>query len=523
VFRFFVEIIRLFWILAREGVISMLPVQGAPWPVRISLKLLDKLKSKKKEAGSQLPNALQRLGPSYIKMGQFLATRPDIVGLDMARDLAVLQDQMPPFSQKEALRQIEIHLGQPWHEIYDEISEPVAAASVAQVHKAKVKGEGPYNDVAIKILRPDVERRFKNDIKVMRRIAKVLSAIMPMVQRLKPVETVDLMQSWIRHELDLRLEAGALSEFADSTEKDGNIRVPGLDWSRSAKGVLTLEWIDGHRIDNLEALKTHNIEPAELGNMLIISFLHHALRDGYFHADMHPGNLMIDEDGKVVVLDFGIMGRIGRKERRFLAEILFGFITRDYLRIAQVHFEAGYVPATESVEEFAQALRAVGEPIHNQRADQISMARLLTLLFEITDLFNMVTRLELLLLQKTMVAVEGIARMLNPEFNMWQVSEPVIRQWLTYHLGPQGRLLDIKESVQMIYNRTDNLPQKINFAFEMLEQAQEMSQKGVKIDLEALSALSAQKSSSKSTDLAIWALAASIFFTGSVLLAQWLW
>src|SRR5437660_4042530 len=240
--------------------------------------------------------------------------------------------------------------------------------------------------------------------------------------------------------MDLRLEAAALSEMAENTKDDPDFRVPAVDWDLTARDVLTLEWIDGTSLNDREALVARGRDLAKLGRAVIQSFLRHALRDGFFHADMHPGNLFVDADGRLVAVDFGIMGRLGPKERRFLAEILLGFITRDYRRTAEVHFEAGYVPAHHSVDGFAQAIRAIGEPIHNRTAAEISMARLLTLLFEVTGLFDMRTRPELLLLQKTMVVVEGVARSLDPELDMWAVADPVVREWIERHLGPAGRI-----------------------------------------------------------------------------------
>lgn len=473
--RFIFECFRLLWVMAREGVIALLPLHQAPFLLRVLLTPLKWLQrssqrdNDNKNTHTALVNALERMGPSYIKMGQFLATRPDIIGLKLAQQLSVLQDQMPAFSMELAYKQIEKEFGKPWSEIFDDISKPVAAASVAQVHKAIISTNENSQTVAIKILRPNVEKRFRRDIRIMRRFAKMIEYFIPSMKRLKPADTVDLMQSWIRHELDLRLEAGALSEFAQYTENDENIRVPKLDWLRSGKTILTAEWIDGCRVDDHEGLKQRGVDPHVLGDQLLSVFLTNALKQGFFHADMHAGNLLVDDEGRLVVLDFGIMGRISSKERRFLAEILYGFVKRDYMRVAEVHFQAGYVPANENVADFAQALRAVGEPIHDRQANQISMAKLLGLLFEITDIFNMQTRLELLLLQKTMVAIEGLSRSLNPDFNMWKVSEPILKQWMIQNLGIEGKIKDITGAMRVIAERSENLPQKLNKAFDTLD------------------------------------------------------
>ena len=292
----------------------------------------------------------------------------------------------------------------------------------------------------MKVLRPGIERRFRADLDAFSFAARLAEALSAEARRLRPIEFVDTLAARSRIEMDLRMEAAALSEMAENTKDDPDFRVPAIDWDRTAKDVLTLEWVDGTPLRDRAPLEAKGFDPQHLGRAVIQTFLRHALRDGFFHADMHPGNLFVDDDGRLVAVDFGIMGRLGPKERRFLAEILYGFITRDYHRIAEVHFEAGYVRAHHSVEGFAQAIRAIGEPIHNRAADEISMAKLLMLLFEVTGLFDMRTRPELLLLQKTMVVVEGVARALDPKLDMWTAAEPVVREWIERHLGPAGRI-----------------------------------------------------------------------------------
>jgi ubiquinone biosynthesis protein len=254
------------------------------------------------------------------------------------------------------------------------------------------------------------------------------------------VEVTRTLEQTTKIEMDLRLEAAALSEIAENTAADPGFRVPSVDWERTGRDVLTMEWIDGVKMSDVEGLREAGHDLERLAANLIQSFLRHTLRDGFFHADMHPGNLFVEADGTIVAVDLGITGRLGKKERRFLAEILYGFITRDYRRVAEVHFEAGYVPRIHNVAAFAQAIRAIGEPIHGQPAETISMARLLTLLFEVTELFDMMTRPELLMLQKTMVVVEGVARTLDPAFNMWKTAEPVVGAWIRDNLGPRGQV-----------------------------------------------------------------------------------
>ncbi len=392
------------------------------------------------KSGPRLSRALTRLGPAYLKLGQFLATRPDVVGVIMARDLESLQDRLPPFPQSEAEATLAVSLERPVAKAFTSFGPAVAAASIAQVHRAETERDGVRKSVAVKILRPNVASRFRRDLADFFFVAHKAEAHSAEARRLRLIEVINTMSRSVAMEMDLRLEAAALSEMAENTRDDPDFRVPAVDWDRTTHNVLTMEWIDGIALSDHVRLEQAQVDLPELGRKVIQSFLRHALRDGFFHADMHPGNLFLDDAGRLVAVDFGIMGRLGMKERRFLAEILLGFITRNYRRVAEVHFEAGYVPGHHSVENFAQAIRAIGEPIHNRTAEEISMAKLLTLLLEVTGLFDMRTRPELILLQKTMVVVEGVARSFDPKLDIWKISEPVVREWIERNLGPVGRI-----------------------------------------------------------------------------------
>ena len=430
---------RALLVMAREGVFVGLDATAAPPIARPLLSGL-KLIARKSDGGHGLSRAMERLGPSYVKLGQFLATRPDIVSASVASELERLQDRVAPLPREAAVKRIEAAFQQPLEALFSDFGEPVAAASIAQVHRARTRDDG--RDVAVKVLRPGVERRFARDLADMFFAARLAEKLIPDAARLKPVQIVETLARSVRMEMDFRLEASAATEYGENLKGDPDIRAPKIDWDRTAREVLTMEWIDGAALSDREKLAASGFDVARLGRKLIQSFLLHALRDGFFHADMHQGNFLVDAQGRIVALDFGIMGRLGRAERRFLAEILFGFIRRDYLRVAEVHFEAGYVPARYRVEDFAQAIRAIGEPIHARPAEQISMARLLTLLFEVTALFDMETRVELVMLQKTMVVVEGVARKLDPQLNMWATAEPVVGGWIAQNLGPRGKLED---------------------------------------------------------------------------------
>ncbi|MCJ2015525.1 2-polyprenylphenol 6-hydroxylase [Methylobacterium sp. J-076] len=448
------------FVLAREGALAFADPSELPAHLRLALKLGRLLERPGLDDGAaRLSAALTRLGPSYVKFGQFLATRPDIVGMAAALDLEKLQDRVPPFPQAVAVRVVEAAFGKPIAQLFVSFSEPIAAASIAQVHRAVVEDEdGTRRTLAVKVMRPGVRDGFKRDLEVMRFMARIVHALSPQAERLRPREVVEILARSVMMEMDFRLEAAAASELAQNTRGDDDFRVPKPEWELTARDVLSSEWIDGIKLHGPAALIAAGHDPQAVGRTVIQSFLRQAIRDGFFHADMHQGNLFVDAQGRLVAVDFGIMGRLGANERRFLAEILLGFITRDYRRVAKVHFEAGYVPPHHSVDDFAQAIRAIGEPIHQRKADEISMAKVLTLLFDITALFDMSTRTELVMLQKTMVVVEGVARSLDPKLDMWTSAEPVVRSWIAHNLGPVGRFQSGAEAVRVIADVVGDIP-----------------------------------------------------------------
>lgn len=414
-----------------------------------------------RRVGERLAKALERLGPAYVKVGQFLATRPDMIGVQTAQELGRLKDRLPPFSRTEALDTINKELGGT-EGLFSGISEAMAAASIAQVHQAIVDRHGV---VAIKVLRPRIEKKLAKEMGALRFLAEGIEFFSPRSRRLEPVRFIDTVASAMERELDLRLEAGAAAEFREVAEKDGYLTVPNIDWSRSAKRVMTLDWIDGTPLTDAKALDKAGADRSELAIAITRGFLAAALDHGFFHADMHEGNLLYGKDGKLWIVDFGIMGRIGHKERRYLAEILYGFLRRDYRRVAEVHQEAGYVPERFTVEEFAQALRAIGEPIFGKTADGISMSRLLLQLFDVTHMFGMHLRPELVLLQKTMVQVEGVARGLDPQHDMWAASRPIVERWVQRELGAEAVAKRGVDEVAVGFQALRRLPQALT-AFE---------------------------------------------------------
>jgi len=410
-----------------------------------------------RSVGTRLAIALERLGPAYVKVGQFLATRPDMIGVTVAQELGRLKDRLPPFSRTIALDTINSELGGT-EELFAGISEAMAAASIAQVHQAIVPRQGV---VAIKVLRPRIEKKLAKEMAALRFLAQGIEFFSPRSRRLEPVQFIDTVASAMERELDLRLEAGAAAEFREVAEKDGYLTVPEIDWARSSKRVMTLDWIDGVPLTDARALDKAGANRSELAIAITRGFLAAALDYGFFHADMHEGNLLYGKDGKLWIVDFGIMGRIGHKERRYLAEILYGFLKRDYRRVAEVHQEAGYVPDRFTVEEFAQALRAIGEPIFGKTADGISMSRLLLQLFDVTHMFGMHLRPELVLLQKTMVQVEGVARGLDPKHDMWTASRPIVERWVQRELGAEAVAKRAIDEAALGFQALRRLPQTL--------------------------------------------------------------
>ncbi len=406
--------------------------------------------------------ALTALGPAYIKFGQILSTRPDIVGEELAMQLKYLQDKLPPFSTAVAKAMVAEELRLPVDEVFSSFSEPVAAASIAQVHRATLRSNG--HDVAVKVLRPGIERAFRRDIDAFYFAARTIEFLSPSSRRLRPLDVITHFEGVVLGELDLRLESSAASEFADNTKNDAGFQVPKVVWDLSGRSVMTLDWAEGINLADNAALDAAGLDRRALGARVLQLFLSHALRDGFFHGDMHQGNLKVAVNGNLIAYDFGIMGRIDEYTRRVYAEILMGFIGRDYRRVAEVHFEAGYVPPDRDIDEFARALRAVGEPIFGLEATRVSMARLLAYLFEVTERFGMETRTELILLQRTMVVVEGVARSLDPHINIWQVAKPVVESYVSRNVGPLALLRDLAQTARVLARFGPRLPRLVEAA-----------------------------------------------------------
>ncbi|WP_305984887.1 2-polyprenylphenol 6-hydroxylase [Roseibium sp. MMSF_3544] len=511
----FFRLVRAGFVMAREGVFGLANLPDLPAGPRFGIalaRLLERRAVKDKSAELRLSDALNRLGPSYVKLGQFLATRADVVGKEAARELSALQDRLPPFEYEAAKTAVSEQLDRPVDEIFVEFGDAVAAASIAQVHPAVLRQkDGTEKKVAVKVLRPGVARRFQRDLESYYLVARLAERFHAPSRRLRPVAVVDTLAQSVAIEMDFRLEAAALSEMAENTAEDPGFRIPEVEWLHTAKGVLTMEWIDGRKMSDVEGLIEDGQDLEALGAAVIQSFLRHTLRDGFFHADMHQGNLFVQPDGTLVAVDFGITGRLNKRERRFLAEILFGFITRDYRRVAEVHFEAGYVPANQDVDMFAQAIRAIGEPIHGHDASEISMARLLTQLFEVTEIFEMRTQTQLIMLQKTMVVVEGVARSLNPNLDMWKTAEPVVGSWIKEHLGPVGKIRDAGDVLSALSKAANDLPIFADRIGHMSEAMEKMTRDGLRFDAETAEAIGkAEARHTRSGRIALWVIAVSL-------------
>lgn len=443
-------------------------------------------KHSREAQGKRLARALEALGPTFIKLGQMLSTRADLVGEDIAEELSGLRDKLPPFSSVIAKQTIKAELGRPAEELFAEFDEvAVAAASIAQVHKARLHS-GTF--VAVKILRPHIKAAFKRDTELFFWIAEMIERRLPSYRRLKPVEVVQTFASMVAFELDLRYEAASASELAENTKDDIGFRVPSIEWEMTSEKVMVLQWVDGTTISDTESLTAQGFDLDKLLSRASESFFKHVFRDGYFHADLHPGNIFVDRSGCLVAVDFGIMGRLDIYSRIFMAEILGGFLNEDYDLVARAHFRAGYVPGDQSVEHFKTACMAIAKPILNKPLHEISVAKLLGQLFSVTETFQMETQPQLLLLQKSLVMVEGVGRMLNPNINMWEMAREPIEDWAKDNLSAKGRA---KFAAQEAKKFTMQLPQKLQKLEAAIECLSDPA--GIKLHPQTLGAIASSR------------------------------
>lgn len=431
--------------------------------------------------GQRLAAALTSLGPTFIKLGQALSTRPDLLGQAITDDLTDLQDQLPPFAFSDTKRIITEDFDGSVETLFSSITpKPVAAASIAQVHFGVTSDN---QEVAIKVLRPGVADAFARDLDLFYWLAEIAEYVQPKLRRLRPVETVRTFEETVRIEMDLRFEAAAAEELRENFSDEPRFSVPAVDWQRTSERVLTLERVSGARIDRPDDVKALGLEPVDIVQTSAEVFFRMVFHHGFFHADMHPGNLFVADDGTIIAMDFGIMGRIDAPTRRHLGEMLLGFLTRDYKRVAEVHIEAGFVPRDKDVGAFAQACRSIAEPILGKPMNEISLARLLGQLFQITETFEMQTQPQLLLLQKSMLLAEGVGRNLAPDVNMWELAQPLIEEWMIKELGPEGR---IRDAVADAKSTLDKLPQLID---SVDAAARQIRSHGLRLDPETAAAI----------------------------------
>ncbi len=460
--------------LSKSGAIeSIYEIYKPPMGIKILFFIIgfnfkDKKIKHNLSAGEKLCGALQEMGTTFIKLGQFLSTRPDIIGENISRELEKLQDKLPAFSLIDAKKILKDELGEKNFNKIKKISEPIAAASIAQVHFATINDSNEDKEVAIKILRPNIEKIFNEELDALMVLAYIAQYFLKKTKRLKLIEVVQLLREITNVEMDLRFEAAAANELKENTENDFGFKVPKIYWDQTSKKVLCLDKIDGISIREVENLKSLNIDVKKIAQNIIQHFLRHAVRDGFFHADMHQGNLFVTKNGDIVPVDFGIMGRLDKNNRKYLAEILYGFIKRDYKKVAEIHFVAGLVAKNVSKEDFAQALRSIGEPIFGQSAENISGGKLLAQLFEITEKFNMETQIQLLLLQKTMIVVEGVARKLDPNTNIWNISKPILEDWLKEVKDPFNKINGVVNETSEVLKKLPEFPKIIDRANDVM-------------------------------------------------------
>ncbi len=470
--RHSIRLVRVTFVMAHYGALFALKELELAPILRASAWVMS-IGSNRGRPGERLAKALENLGPSFIKLGQALSTRADLVGESFARDLSSLQDRVPPFPAAKARTIIEEELGAPIDVLFDVFEhEPVAAASIAQVHKA-VTPDG--KTVAVKVLRPKIEQTFQRDLEWLLWIAKIAERNSTTMKRLKPIEVMQELAETVRLEMDLRFEAAAASELKRNFSGDPSFYVPEVDWKRTARRVLTTEWVEGTNIAEKAQLLAEGHDLDVLLKTAAESFFKQIFRDGFFHADMHPGNVFIGKRGEIIVVDFGIMGRVKKEARLFLAQTLLAFLKRDYHAVAQLHMDYGFVPKTKSVDAFAQACRSIGEPIMGLPVNEISVGKLLGQLFKVAEDFDMQTDPSFFLLHKTLMMAEGIGRMLNPNINMWQLSEPLISQWARENFGARATLREKLLDLKILREHLTALIKKADAALDLYIQKQTAS------------------------------------------------
>ncbi|MGL6265990.1 ubiquinone biosynthesis regulatory protein kinase UbiB [Aeromonas jandaei] len=468
----FKRLYRIITILLERGIDELVPARYQPWPGRLARRSLFWLKNKQPDLsrGARIRLAFEALGPIFIKFGQMLSTRRDLLPPDIAEELALLQDRVPPFCGQAARQQIERSLGCPIESLFDDFDEtPLASASIAQVHTARLKGSG--REIVIKVIRPDIEPVIDADLRLMRALARLVARFVPQSARLRPIEVVEEYRKTILDELNLMREAANAIQLRRNFTGSEALYVPEIITDLCREQVLVMERIYGIPVSDIAALEANGTNMKLLAERGVEVFFTQVFRDSFFHADMHPGNIFVSyehpENPLWIGIDCGIVGTLNREDKRYLAENFLAFFNRDYRRVAELHVESGWVPADTKVDEFEFAIRTVLEPIFEKPLSEISFGHVLLNLFNTARRFHMAVQPQLVLLQKTLLYVEGLGRQLYPQLDLWQTAKPFLENWMHEQVGPKSVLNAIKEKAPFWAEKLPELPELV---YETLRQ-----------------------------------------------------
>lgn len=504
--------------LLSYGLDDLIPPQWLPWSVRLGRHCLFWLpnRHKDKSPGARLRLALEQLGPVWVKFGQMLSTRRDLLPPDIALELAFLQDRVAPFDGTEAKKIIEKSLElSDISQLFTEFdTKPLASASIAQVHTAKLKlADGKIKDIVIKVIRPDIRRTIHADLQLMETLATVVASRLPDGRRLKPKEVVGEYRKTLLDELDLLREAANGIQLKRNFEDSDLLYVPIIYSDYSRHNVMVMERIDGIPVNNIEELKARGVDMKKLAERGVEVFFTQVFRDSFFHADMHPGNIFVAKDEprnpRYIGIDFGIVGTLNSEDKRYLAENFLAFFNRDYRKVAELHVDSGWVPKHTNIEEFESAIRTVCEPIFEKPLAEISFGHVLVNLFNTARRFEMEVQPQLVLLQKTLLYIEGLGRQLYPELDLWKTAKPFLERWMNEQLGWRAVVRSLKENAPYWAEKLPELP---NLLYENLNSRQHVQQQ---LDRQHQQQLSYQRQASVSS---FW----SIVTASGVVSTTWL-
>ncbi|MES9900439.1 MAG: ubiquinone biosynthesis regulatory protein kinase UbiB [Sedimenticola sp.] len=453
------RLLHINWVLLRHGLDEVILVTHLFRPVRFILYLSPWYWLRRNSLPAypvRMRRTLEDLGPIFVKFGQILSTRRDLLPDDIAEELAQLQDAVSPFSGIEARRIVEKAFGHPIEDVLDEFDEiPLASASIAQVHTARLKNG---KQVVVKVLRPNIEKIIRRDVGLLYLIAGLANRYWKEAKRLHPLQVVADYEKTIFDELDLQREAANASQLRRNWEGSDILYVPEIYWDYTHKNVLVMERIHGTPVGDLAALKAQNISMKQLGEQGVEIFFTQVFRDNFFHADMHPGNIFVEPSGRYIAVDFGIVGALTSEDQRYLAENLLAFFNRDYRRVAELHVESAWVPRGTRVEEFESAIRSVCEPIFNRPLSEISFGHFLLNLFQTARRFDMEVQPQLVLLQKTLLYIEGLGRQLYPELDLWSTAKPFLERWMKEQVGPKAFARKLKKNLPQMTEHAADMP-----------------------------------------------------------------